>query len=70
MKRLRTVLAAAALTALLCGIAHAADLSRAGGAHVEVGEPVTPIRIDVALRQLPGAPQGQPGRAIKEAHKP
>ncbi|MBA8888706.1 hypothetical protein FHW12_002942, partial [Dokdonella fugitiva] len=69
MKRLRTVLAGAALTALLCGTVHAADLSRAGGAHVEVGEPVTPISIDVDLRQLPVAPQWQPGMAIKEAHK-
>jgi PKD repeat protein len=53
---------------LLFGAAHAADLSRAGGA-VELGEPVTPISIDVDLRQLPVVPAWRAGMPIKEAHK-
>ncbi|HEY6940453.1 PKD domain-containing protein, partial [Dokdonella sp.] len=69
MKRLKTVLAGTALSALLCGAGHTAELSRAGGAQVELGEPVTPISIDVDLRQLPVVPQWQPGMPIKEAHK-
>jgi PKD repeat protein len=69
MNRLRTVLAGAALSVLSCGALHAADLSDSGAARVEVGEPVTPISIDVDLRTLPVVPAWRPGMAVKEAHK-
>ncbi|MGN6517867.1 MAG: pre-peptidase C-terminal domain-containing protein [Dokdonella sp.] len=69
MKRLRTVLAGAAAWVLLSGATHAADLSSAAGAPVEVGEPVTPVSIDVDLRELPVVPEWRAGMPIKEAHK-
>lgn len=69
MNRLRTVLAGAALSVLSCGAGHAANINESGSARVELGEPVTPISIDVDLRQLPVVPQWQAGMAIKEAHK-
>jgi len=69
MNRLRSVLAGAALSVLSCGAVHAAGINETGSARVELGEPVTPISIDVDLRQLPVVPQWQAGMAIKEAHK-
>jgi PKD repeat protein len=69
MNRLRTLLAAAAVSLLLTGTGQAADPTRASNARVEVGEPVTPISIDVDLRQLPVVPEWRAGMAIKEAHK-
>lgn len=36
---------------------------------VEVGEPVTPVGIDVDLRSLPVQPEWQPGDSIREAAK-
>jgi hypothetical protein len=53
--------------ALLCLSAPAQAASRAAGPRL--GEPVTPHRIDVDLRQLPRAPQWQPGMTIREAHR-
>jgi len=69
MNRLRTVLAATAVSLLLFGTGQAAESTRASDARVEVGEPVTPISIDVDLRQLPVVPEWRAGMAIKEAHK-
>jgi PKD repeat protein len=69
MNRLRTLLAAAGVSLLLSGTGQAADPTRASNARVEVGEPVTPISIDVDLRQLPVVPEWRAGMAIKEAHK-
>jgi PKD repeat protein len=61
MKRIRTIVRAAALSLLLSGGAHA------GG--VQVGEPVTAVGVDIDLRNLPVAPAWQPGMPIQEAHK-
>jgi hypothetical protein len=61
-------LRALALTfALLSLAAPAQAASRAAGPRL--GEPVTPHRIDVDLRQLPREPQWQPGMTIREAHR-
>jgi PKD repeat protein len=35
----------------------------------QVGEPVTPVSIDVDLRKMPVVPAWHPGMAIREAHK-
>uniref|UniRef100_UPI001FAF9D36 PKD domain-containing protein n=1 Tax=Cognatiluteimonas telluris TaxID=1104775 RepID=UPI001FAF9D36 len=35
----------------------------------QVGEPVTPVSIDVDLRRMPVVPAWHPGMAIREAHK-
>jgi PKD repeat protein len=69
MNRLKTLVAGAAVSLLLCGSGQAADVNRTGNARVEVGEPVTPISIDVDLRQLPVVPEWRAGMPIKEAHK-
>lgn len=39
------------------------------GQGVEVGEPVTPVSIDVDLRSLPTLPEWKPGDPIREAQK-
>ena len=44
----------------------AAGLSAQG---VQIGEPVTPLSVDVDVRQLPIVPDWQPGDAIREAHR-
>ncbi|GMU44197.1 MAG: hypothetical protein AMXMBFR25_21830 [Lysobacterales bacterium] len=64
------VLGAALALTLAGGMARAQDDSRPGaGNGVEVGEPVTPVSIDVDLRDLPTAREWHPGEAIREAHR-
>jgi hypothetical protein len=36
---------------------------------VEVGEPVTPVEINIDLRAMPQAEQWQPGMGVREAHR-
>ncbi|WP_291186956.1 pre-peptidase C-terminal domain-containing protein [Dokdonella sp.] len=69
MKRFRTVFAGTAMSILLCGAAHAAAPVAPAPVPVELGEPVTPVSIDVDLRTLPVTPAWRAGMAIKEAHK-
>jgi PKD repeat protein len=69
MNRLRNAFAGAAMSMLLCGGAFAAAPITLPPTPVELGEPVTPISIDVDLRTLPVVPQWQAGMPIKEAHK-
>ena len=51
--------------------APAAKPHAAGNVHrgAQVGEPVTPVSINVDLRKLPVMPAWRPGMAIREAHK-
>ena len=69
MNRLRNTLAGAAMSMLFCGVVHAAVPVSVPPVPVELGEPVTPVSIDVDLRSLPVVPAWQAGMAIKEAHK-
>ena len=69
MNRLRNAFAGAAMSMLLSGVGHAATPIKPSPAPVELGEPVTPVSIDVDLRTLPVVPQWQAGMPIKEAHK-
>lgn len=58
----------AALALALAGTAGAQNDSREDGA-VSVGEPVTPVEINVDLRELPTTPEWRPGDGIREAAK-
>ncbi len=66
MKKHLALVAALALTAVSAG-AVAQGLSNGNG--VSVGEPVTPVGIDVDLRNLPTAALWQPGQPIREAQR-
>ena len=66
MKKHLALVAALALTAVGTG-AVAQGLSSGNG--VSVGEPVTPVGIDVDLRNLPTAALWQPGQPIREAQR-
>ena len=66
MKKHLALVAALALTAVGTG-AVAQGLSNGNG--VSVGEPVTPVGIDVDLRNLPTAAMWQPGQPIREAQR-
>ena len=68
MKKHLALVAALALTAVGTG-AFAQDDTVRGGNGVTVGEPVTPVGINVDLRNLPTAPQWRPGQAIREAQR-
>lgn len=69
MSRLRNVFAGAAMSMLLSGAGHAAAPVTLPPVPVELGEPVTPVSIDVDLSKLPVVPAWRAGMAIKEAHK-
>jgi len=68
MNCLRNALAGAAMM-LFSGVGLAATPVTRPPVTVELGEPVTPVSIDVDLRTLPATPAWRAGMAIKEAHK-
>lgn len=58
----------AALSVVALG-ANAQLSGNAGSGGVQVGEPVTPVSVDVDLRNLPTTPEWRPGDPIKEAQR-
>ncbi len=62
------LVAALALTALSAN-AQLVGGGGGGSGGVQIGEPVTPVSIDVDLRNLPTTPEWQPGDPVKEAQR-
>jgi PKD repeat protein len=69
MKRFRNTFLIMALGLLLPAAANAGGAAGTVHRGVQVGEPVTPVSLNVDLRSLPVVPGWRPGMAIREAHK-
>jgi len=67
MKVLKHLGLVAALALTMSGLSAQGNVRPGNG--VEVGEPVTPVEINVDLRQLPVAEQWMPGQPIREAQR-
>ncbi|MCB1629168.1 MAG: proprotein convertase P-domain-containing protein [Xanthomonadales bacterium] len=63
------LVAGLALLMPVFGAAQGALDDGAAGFGVEIGEPVTPVSIDVDLRSLPVQPEWRPGMSMREAAK-